>query len=124
MVVSCIRWCRPDVQLADRLDFLSWIVYPLGFYWFWQVTYLIITEVLQRNVIYEEGYMTSLRLLTQEKLHRAMRFMCETLGIKKSNIIMVIWLSLYTTATLAPEDPTVSDNPSLPGCHPVPLCSL
>ena len=51
MVLYCIRWCRPNTELADRLDHVSWIVYPLVFCWFWQVTYLIITEVQQRNVL-------------------------------------------------------------------------
>ena len=34
MVVCCIRWRWQDVELTDRLDLVSWIVYPPGFYWF------------------------------------------------------------------------------------------
>ena len=29
IVVNCIRWCRPDVELQDLVDFVSWIVYPV-----------------------------------------------------------------------------------------------
>ena len=75
-----------DVELPDGLDLVSLIVYLLGSFWFRKVTYLIITEVLQPNIIYEEGNMTSLRLLTREKLHGAIRFIYKTLRINKSNI--------------------------------------
>ena len=67
MVLFCIRWCRQDIELPDWLDFVSRIVYTLGFYWFRLVTNLTITEVLQLNVTYEEGRMTSLRRLSQQK---------------------------------------------------------
>ena len=34
IVVCCIGWCRQDIELPDRLNFVLWIVYPLGFSWF------------------------------------------------------------------------------------------
>ena len=89
IVVYCIRWCRPDIELPDRLDCVSWIVYQLVFYMFWQMMNQIVAVVLQWNVIYEEGYMTSLRRLTQEKLHGAILFMHETPGTKKPNIFIL-----------------------------------
>ena len=64
-----------DIELPDGFDFVSSIVYTLGLCWLWQVTFLVITEVLQLNVVNEEGYMTSLRLLTRDKPHGAILFM-------------------------------------------------
>ena len=56
------------------------------------MTCMAITEVLQRNVIYEEGYMTSLWRLTQEKRHSANRLMVETMQFKKTNIsTLAMW---------------------------------
>ena len=87
---------------------------------FWLVAALTITLVLQRNVIYDEGYMTSLRWLSQEKSHGAFRFPLETLEIKKSDRLSD-HRSSCTAATAALEVPTAAVSLSLPGCHPFPL---
>ena len=70
---------------------------------------------LQRNVINKEDNKMSLMWLTHEKPHGAIRFMNETLGIKKWNIFVLIMSQfLCTMAKLALDVPTMAGHPSLP----------
>ena len=66
------------------------------------MTHLIITEVLQLNVIFEDGNMMSLGWMRHEKWHGDFWFSLKTLVIEKSNVILVTSQFLYTTATLCP----------------------
>ncbi|KAL7718255.1 Glycerophosphocholine acyltransferase 1 [Entamoeba marina] len=74
MVVYCIRWYSNIEDIPENLSFTYGFVYPLIIYGIWQIFYLIVTEYLRKDYIFENGCMTSVRWLTEEKPHVAIDF--------------------------------------------------
>ncbi|KAL7713502.1 Glycerophosphocholine acyltransferase 1 [Entamoeba marina] len=95
MVTYTIRWFS-DVPVEPSLTFTTGFLYPILFYCFWQATYLIITEVFKRDVIYDEGYMTSIRWLTHFKPHKLYYIIIEKI------LLMVLTQLVYTIITVLP----------------------
>ena len=103
MVTYNLRW-RSNLELSQSLSIMTGIIYPLIFYFVWQLLYLIITEVFKKDLIYEDGYMTSTRWLTQYKPHKIFKFAKEKLGIKTTMMVMLLaGQFLLTIGTLIPS---------------------
>ncbi|GAB1218830.1 hypothetical protein ENUP19_0004G0059 [Entamoeba nuttalli] len=103
LVLYYLRW-KSSFPIPDHLTFLTGFVYPLIFYISWQVIYVIITEVIYKDKIYNGGYMTSLRWLCQIKPHMLHQFVTKKLGLfKDSPLNVMVWTQLaYTIITYIP----------------------
>ncbi|EKE39956.1 hypothetical protein ENUP19_0156G0030 [Entamoeba nuttalli] len=102
MVTYSIRWGN-IVEIPQSLSFTNGFILPMIAYSIWQTSYLIITEVFKHDLIYQEGYMTSFRWLTQEKPHKLYYFITQTLGMKQSVLfLMVLTQFIYTVITILP----------------------
>ncbi|EKE42609.1 hypothetical protein ENUP19_0047G0028 [Entamoeba nuttalli] len=101
MVAYCIRWYS-DLDIPKELNFYNGFLFPLLFYSTWQSFYLIYTEIFKRDLIYDEGYMTSVRWLVEEKPHKAVLFMRKFFPEKVSSLtVMVITqFGMYFATTL------------------------
>ena len=69
LVTYCLRW-HSDMNMPNELDWFTGFIYPFIIYTIWQIGYLIYTEIIKRDTIYNEGYMTSVRWLCEEKPHK------------------------------------------------------
>ena len=97
MVTFCLRWCF-DFELPDEVGVIQGFVIPLCFYCFWQMLYLVITEILKHKTIYNEGYMTSYRFLIEFKRHGWFKLMNETFHLHVSDGVLFIGSQFYYTA--------------------------
>ncbi|ELP93446.1 hypothetical protein EIN_059310 [Entamoeba invadens IP1] len=101
MVVYCIRW-KSDIPIPQELDFVNGFVFPLIFFSIWQTLYLVITEGFKRETIYEEGYMTSVRWLVEEKPHKILVYMRKFFPEKFSYLFVMtcVQVGMYFMTTL------------------------
>ncbi|KAL7721329.1 Glycerophosphocholine acyltransferase 1 [Entamoeba marina] len=90
MVIYCFD-SFSKMSIPKTMSFKTGFIYPTLVYFAWQTTYLIITEVFRKDVIYEEGYMTSVRWLTEEKPHVAINFFKRFFSPRTSALVVMIF---------------------------------
>nr|BAN40845.1 hypothetical protein, conserved [Entamoeba invadens] len=94
MVVYCLRWYG-TLEVPQELTVWTGFVFPWLFYIAWQILYLIITEVFKREEIYEEGYMTSVRWLVEEKPRKAIMFFRQFFPERFSTLFVMVVTQLF-----------------------------
>jgi hypothetical protein len=116
------RWSGPSAMCPQETEtcsigFAGAFVEPLLFYAFWQILYIVKTEIVDRErMIADPNIQTSLRWLTRDSknvLHKIAKAVCRTLGVLqpdqefdpealKTKIVFWIGQLCFTVVTLLP----------------------
>jgi len=111
LVTWCIRWYPSNGDLSYlchdndcNLSYYNVFVLTMGIYAFWQVLYLIQTDVVDRRKIeLDKDIMTSCRWMTEVKPHPIWKFYKKHgASLKYANFYLVVTQFFYTIGTLVP----------------------